>query len=47
MMFDDFLFLCGACIVFGLCLVFGGALGFCLWYWLADVFNAGKKNVKL
>lgn len=44
MIFDDFLFLCGVMICFGICLVFGGLLGFGLFYALRDIFNSERKR---
>lgn len=40
MMFGEFLFLCGMCICFGLCVVFGGLLGLGVFHFLKSVFTA-------
>jgi len=44
MMFGEFLFLCGLCITLGLCIVFGGLLGFGFYVWVREIFIAGGKT---
>jgi hypothetical protein len=42
MIFEEFLFLCGMCITLGLCMAFGGLLGFAVFAWFKSVFTNAK-----